>query len=53
MTTHDFAPASPSPTSPSGAGAAPTTTTRPITSVLVANRGEIARRVHHTARTLG
>lgn len=53
MTTHDFAPATPSPTSPSGAGAAPTTTTRPITSVLVANRGEIARRVHHTARTLG
>ncbi len=30
-----------------------TTTTRPITSVLVANRGEIARRVHHTARALG
>jgi len=25
----------------------------PITSVLVANRGEIARRVHHTARLLG
>ena len=25
----------------------------PITSVLVANRGEIARRVHHTARALG
>ncbi|KAA0919087.1 biotin carboxylase N-terminal domain-containing protein [Dietzia sp. ANT_WB102] len=25
----------------------------PLTSVLVANRGEIARRVHHTARTLG
>ena len=31
----------------------PTTTTKPITSVLVANRGEIARRVHHTARALG
>ena len=30
-----------------------TTTTKPITSVLVANRGEIARRVHHTARALG
>ena len=27
--------------------------TTPITSVLVANRGEIARRVHHTARALG
>ncbi|OFS19569.1 acetyl/propionyl-CoA carboxylase subuit alpha [Dietzia sp. HMSC21D01] len=27
--------------------------TAPITSVLVANRGEIARRVHHTARALG
>ena len=53
MTAHDSAPATPSPTSPSGAGAAPVTTTRPITSVLVANRGEIARRVHHTARTLG
>ena len=29
------------------------TTHKPITSVLVANRGEIARRVHHTARALG
>lgn len=28
-------------------------TPAPITSVLVANRGEIARRVHHTARALG
>ncbi|KZO58212.1 MULTISPECIES: ATP-binding protein [Dietzia] len=27
--------------------------TTPITSVLVANRGEIARRVHHTARARG
>ncbi|MBB1021662.1 ATP-grasp domain-containing protein [Dietzia sp. E1] len=27
--------------------------TTPITSVLAANRGEIARRVHHTARALG
>ena len=25
----------------------------PLTSILVANRGEIARRVHHTARSLG
>lgn len=28
-------------------------TQAPITSVLVANRGEIARRIHHTARSLG
>lgn len=39
------------PTSAPSTTAQPTPTT--ITSVLVANRGEIARRVHHTARTLG
>ncbi|MBB1025655.1 acetyl-CoA carboxylase biotin carboxylase subunit, partial [Dietzia sp. DQ12-76] len=37
----------PAPTTPAQ------TTVAPITSVLVANRGEIARRVHHTARGLG
>ena len=50
MSAHNPTPgsgAAPEPTSPSGP------TTRPITSVLVANRGEIARRVHHTARSRG